>query len=199
MPCKNCCRSACCGPKLRAKLTKLAYETDSQGCFLEPSDRVRRMARLALANCNCVPEKPGQPAAKLPEEGPGAEDSAPPAAEPAPAPVASVLKNSESMPFTTGLSASPIGSGLATTWQPSFPPLAGQSATATPVSYEQALVAYAKEAGTSNATPARVPPGPLAAGGSLNPATYQAIQPPRALITRPPRVAIQRLPPCDCK
>jgi hypothetical protein len=98
MPCKNCCRSACCGPKVREKLTKIAYETDSQGCYFESSDRVRRMARLALAQCTCVPDKPGQTDEKLPKEGPaGAEGPAPTAAaailEPTPAATtASVLK-----------------------------------------------------------------------------------------------------------
>jgi hypothetical protein len=97
MPCKNCCRSACCGPKIREKLMKLAYETDAQGCYLEPSDRVRRMARLALANCACVPDKPGQAAQRLPEEGPGPEEAPAPAAMAAPAPgttTASVLRPS---------------------------------------------------------------------------------------------------------
>src|SRR5262245_25841645 len=95
MPCKNCCRSACCGPKIREKLQKLAYETDEQGCYLESSDRVRRMARLALANCACVPDKPGQAAQRLPEEGPGPEEAPAPAAVVAPAPgtpTASVLR-----------------------------------------------------------------------------------------------------------
>jgi hypothetical protein len=95
MPCKNCCRSACCGPKVREKLTKIAYETDSQGCYFESSDRVRRMARLALANCTCVPDKPGQSPDRLPAEGPSAADAAPATANaPTPAaPIASVLKS----------------------------------------------------------------------------------------------------------
>lgn len=98
MPCKNCCRSACCGPKVREKLTKIAYETDTQGCYFESSDRVRRMARLALAQCTCVPDKPGQSDEKLPKEGPGAPEG--PAAATAmlgPTPAAataSVLKQS---------------------------------------------------------------------------------------------------------
>jgi hypothetical protein len=98
MPCKNCCRSACCGPKVREKLTKIAYETDTQGCYFESSDRVRRMARLALAQCTCVPEKPGQSDEKLPKEGPGgAEGPAAATAMLGPAPAAataSVLKQS---------------------------------------------------------------------------------------------------------
>ena len=91
-PCKNCCRTACCGPKVRAKLEKLAYEMDDQGCYTELSDRVRRVARLALANCNCVPEKPTRKSA-LPEEGPGPEDVPLPVMEPTPAAAtASVLR-----------------------------------------------------------------------------------------------------------
>jgi hypothetical protein len=88
-PCKNCCRSACCGPLIRQKLEKLAYELDEQGCYVEPSDRVRRMARLALANCNCVPLKPGRaPQLTLPPEGPAPEEVLPP-----PEGAASVLRH----------------------------------------------------------------------------------------------------------
>jgi hypothetical protein len=121
-PCKNCCRSACCGPKIREKLEKLAYELDSQGCYVEPSDRVRRMARLALANCNCVPLKPGDaPQQTLPPEGPGPADLPPP--PPATA-TASVLQ----------LPSGPIGSGLAVLPEP--------ASAARPVSYHEAIRNY---------------------------------------------------------
>ena len=120
-PCKNCCRSACCGPKVREKLEKLAYELDAQGCYVEPSDRVRRMARLALANCNCVPLKPGAtPQQTLPPEGPGPADAPPP---PPPA-TASILRPNEA----------PIGSGVALQ--------SNTQAAARPVSYHEAIRNY---------------------------------------------------------
>ena len=121
MPCKNCCRSACCGPKIREKLMKLAYETDEQGCYLESSDRVRRMARLALANCGCVPDKPGQtPQQRLPEEGPSAEIVPIPAAAAA--------------PTTGGATASILRPSATTT---------AASGTIRALSYEEALSSYA--------------------------------------------------------
>ncbi len=135
MPCKNCCRSACCGPKIRAKLTKLAYETDAQGCYLESSDRVRRMARLAIANCTCVPDKPGQAATRLPEEGPGPEDAPPPTPESVPTPAtASVLRQ--------GVSGSPQVVAYPVTSAQNF---------IRPTSYEEAISAYT---GRSQAEPA---------------------------------------------
>ena len=125
MPCKNCCRSACCGPKIRAKLIKLAYETDAQGCYLESSDRVRRMARLALANCNCVPEKPGQTQQqRLPEEGPGAEEA------PVPAPVAALPAAAGAQMASVLRSATPVRDG------------AVLDGAVRAMSYEEALSAY---------------------------------------------------------
>ena len=60
---------------------KLAYETDERGCYLESSDRVRRMARLALEYCGCVPDKPQATSGQaLPAEGPAAENVPTPAA-----------------------------------------------------------------------------------------------------------------------
>lgn len=201
MPCKNCCRSACCGPKIREKLVKLAYETDSQGCYLEPSDRVRRMARLAIANCNCVPEKPGQPAATLPTEGPGAADAAPnPEPVPTPAaPVVSVLRNPAELLFSANVASPPVGSGLLPGQQTSAMPPMRTYPTTMAVSYEQALAAYAKEPQSPSAMPVRMPPGPPPVVNALSPTAYQDASPPRSAIVRPPRVAIQRLPACDCQ
>jgi PPIC-type PPIASE domain len=138
MPCKNCCRSACCGPKIREKLTKLAYETDAQGCYLESSDRVRRMARLALANCTCVPDKPGQPPTRLPEEGPGPEDIPPPTPEPTPTPAtASVLHQR-----VTGSSQAIA-----------YPVTSASQNFVRPTSYEEAITAYGSRTQTEPATP----------------------------------------------
>jgi hypothetical protein len=85
-PCKICKSSACCTPKLREKLWRMAFEMDEFGCPYEPSPRVRRMARLALKRCGAelpvplppgedpiegpIPPAPGEPA---PIEGPPPE------------------------------------------------------------------------------------------------------------------------------
>ncbi len=47
----NCSCSGCCTPAIRAKLTHMAYEQDHTGCYCEPSSKVRRLCRLALAAC----------------------------------------------------------------------------------------------------------------------------------------------------
>jgi PPIC-type PPIASE domain len=131
MPCKNCCRSACCGPKLRDKLEKMAYEHDPQGCYVESSDRVRRMARLALANCTCVPLKPGQEP-RLPAEGPGAEAEAPSAA------TASATRGELGDGRSVlAAAAVPVGSGVAVAASTGV-----TAATVQQVGYEQALRAY---------------------------------------------------------
>jgi hypothetical protein len=131
MPCKNCCKSACCGPKIREKLEKLAYDLDAQGCYVESSDRVRRMARLTLASCSCVPPKPGE-LPRLPTEGPGAED------QPAPAATASIVKQAE-VNRLLAAAVGPVGSGVAQAATPSPAMRQAQS-----VSFEQALAAYGR-------------------------------------------------------
>lgn len=104
-PCRKCRRGACCSPKIREKLEKLAYERDETGCHYETSERVRRVARLALCVCSTVPLKPGQQ--PLPIEGPDAvenpaearvTDQAPPAT--------ATAKASVTAPVGTGPQAS---------------------------------------------------------------------------------------------
>jgi hypothetical protein len=151
-PCKNCCRSACCSPKMREKMEKLAYELDSQGCYVEPSDRVRRMARLALCNCNCVPLKPGAAAqGGLPPEGPSPEEAAPPPPAGAPPPAtASVLRRGGEFvgwAVPTSSATSPTGTAQVGTAHPTSIGsgiIAAQAAptAARSVSYEEALLSY---------------------------------------------------------
>jgi hypothetical protein len=171
MPCKNCCRSACCGPKLRERLDKMAYGTDSQGCYLESSDRVRRMARLAVCQCTCVPEKPGatDSPSQLPPEGPP-EEVPPPAAE-APG-VASVLRTPlarQALPASsaeTGAASAPIGSGVvptATTLHSAPTPAAGANATSPvcAINYEAAIAALVQSPAPQDpAVQAASPPAP---------------------------------------
>ncbi|MDZ4820138.1 MAG: peptidylprolyl isomerase, partial [Planctomycetota bacterium] len=50
-PCEHCKSKSCCGPKVQKRLRAVVEDKDDKGCFVEPSARVRRMARLALAQC----------------------------------------------------------------------------------------------------------------------------------------------------
>lgn len=45
----------CCNDTVLNALSSIAYETDKQGCPLEPSTRVREAARSALMLCPCCP------------------------------------------------------------------------------------------------------------------------------------------------
>lgn len=77
----NCCQyTSCCSQKVYEKLYKVAYETNSTGCPVEPSERVRRVARQGLQKC-CGPR--ASEVEPTPTEGPsGAPVAAPmPAAE----------------------------------------------------------------------------------------------------------------------
>lgn len=64
-PCHTCKTSACCSPEVMQKLDKIANDVDDTGCFIEPSARVRRVARLAMRGCGGAVEIPATP-----EEGP---------------------------------------------------------------------------------------------------------------------------------
>jgi hypothetical protein len=69
--CQMCNSDKCCSEKIQAELRKMAYETDDSGCPIEPSDRVRRQARLALAECGPPPAAPQTAPAVVPQEGQG--------------------------------------------------------------------------------------------------------------------------------
>lgn len=91
-PCQTCRSSSCCGSIVREKLTQIAYETKDDGCYFEPSSRVRRMARLALDACggNCpmpveLPEEEPLPAQPEPPPAPAAEMAVKSAKRPTPA------------------------------------------------------------------------------------------------------------------
>jgi hypothetical protein len=83
-PCKCCKFTSCCTQKVYEKLHKIAYETRADGCPVEPSPRVRRMARLALCRCG-GPVAFEEPEAPVPTEGPSgaAPPPLPPPAKPA--------------------------------------------------------------------------------------------------------------------
>jgi hypothetical protein len=84
--CSGCNVKSCCTQIVIEKLHKLAYETDECGCPYEPSDRVRRVARIALKLCGpiakCEPE-PAEPAKEqAPEKPKGPAPEAPPPTPP---------------------------------------------------------------------------------------------------------------------
>jgi hypothetical protein len=67
-PCSSCTANECCSEGIVKKLDQIANQQDDQGCYKEPSARVRRVARLALTCCG------GPPApVELPAEGPREE------------------------------------------------------------------------------------------------------------------------------
>jgi|GEM_PF-3447864 len=74
--CRYCTSNRCCSFKIRQRLEQIASERDENGCFKEPSARVRRMARVALCNCSCDPID-GMPT-PLPTEGPSSGGDTPP-------------------------------------------------------------------------------------------------------------------------
>lgn len=68
-PCSTCKTKSCCSPKVRKKLDEVANKKE-KNCYKEPSERVRRMARLALAGCGGTTPTPA------PQEGPSEEPPA---------------------------------------------------------------------------------------------------------------------------
>ena len=79
-PCCNCGSKCCCNEKILKKLAELAYERGPDGCFVEPSERVRQAAAEALTVC-CTTEEPIQILDEQPNGGKkleGVPDSAAP-------------------------------------------------------------------------------------------------------------------------
>ncbi|MBC7855523.1 MAG: hypothetical protein IAF94_19005 [Pirellulaceae bacterium] len=49
--CENCNQQSCCTKEIHDRLMKMAYEMDKDGCWIEPSARVRGAAARALLAC----------------------------------------------------------------------------------------------------------------------------------------------------
>lgn len=49
--CANCSQRNCCGEDVSEMLAQIAYELDENGCYFEPSERVREAAMSALSVC----------------------------------------------------------------------------------------------------------------------------------------------------
>ncbi len=76
-PCARCTSNECCGEEIVKRLDRIANKRDDKDCYLEPSPRVRRVARLALACCGGPPIP-----TELPAEGPREEALPTPAPNP---------------------------------------------------------------------------------------------------------------------
>jgi hypothetical protein len=68
-PCTNCNRAGCCDAKIMNKLQKVSEGQDAQGCWLEPSARVRAAAANALGACRQVRGPTAQVPAEAPKKG----------------------------------------------------------------------------------------------------------------------------------
>lgn len=73
-PCQSCRHGTCCSPAIRKKPNDLGYGMNEKtNCFKEPSDRVRRLVRLAPCSCGAGAQTPDQP-----KEGPSQKGTSPP-------------------------------------------------------------------------------------------------------------------------
>ena len=57
-PCTFCSEKSCCSPKVQEALYEIGEGVDLAGCYTEPSERVRRQARLAMAQCGPIIQPP---------------------------------------------------------------------------------------------------------------------------------------------
>ncbi len=76
----DCDTACCCSEDMVLKLSQRAYERDDEGCFLEPSERVREAAKKVA--CACCPGRgptgPPEPTGPPPERAPeGVPEPAP--------------------------------------------------------------------------------------------------------------------------
>jgi hypothetical protein len=81
--CSACNQKSCCNEKVTEQLAKLAYERDDQGCYVEPSERIRQAAIQALRVCCPNTGPPAEPTPLGPgeiesSEGPGRIESTAP-------------------------------------------------------------------------------------------------------------------------
>lgn len=88
--CAYCRCQGCCSPAVRKKLNSLINDRDDAGCYKEPSERVRRVARLVLAACggyqgdvSTVPTEGPTPAPPQAPTGPDGVPVPPPPPTPA--------------------------------------------------------------------------------------------------------------------
>ena len=83
--CAYCKQRSCCNEEITQQLAKIAYDQDESGCYLEPSERVRRAAMEAMAICcpSWGPAEEAEPPSGI-EEGAEPEAAEPESAPPPP-------------------------------------------------------------------------------------------------------------------
>jgi hypothetical protein len=67
--CSQCKERSCCNEEIVAQLSKIAYDHDDEGCFVEPSERVREAAVEAMGICCAGQAGPIAPPTPAPVEG----------------------------------------------------------------------------------------------------------------------------------
>lgn len=84
-PCQQCGSGSCCKKELVEQLSKMAWEVDDTGCWIEPSARVRAMAAQAAQMCcpYAPPEMNSTPVPEVPQSNPQPEGVQTPLAPPA--------------------------------------------------------------------------------------------------------------------
>jgi hypothetical protein len=150
-PCKCCKFTSCCTQKVYEKLHKIAYETRADGCPVEPSPRVRRMARLALCRCGGATafEEPKEP---VPTEGPSGA---------APPPLPPPAKPAAEAPPAEGGAAPPPAAAAKTDAAPAsasaVKPEPAAAASAAPAEHKHGATATTPLPAQSSVTPANEP------------------------------------------
>jgi hypothetical protein len=113
--CQFCNKEACCSEKIQKKLREMAEGVDENGCPKEMSDRVRRQARLALAECGPPPPEAAAAPAQTespeegPTEGPAAPENGSPEEPPAADPTRDLPPPAEQEPDSTARRLPPTG------------------------------------------------------------------------------------------
>jgi hypothetical protein len=100
--CCGCNEKACCSELIQNKVRELAYDKNDMGCFMEPSERVRRLARIVLCKCGPVIVKP-QPVEPIPPKVEIKERKEVPTDQPGRKEVANPLNGAAQVPNGTAL------------------------------------------------------------------------------------------------
>jgi hypothetical protein len=149
--CSCCGGNSCCTVEVHKELMRLAWETDESGCFVERSQRVRRLARLALETC-CEPIVDPNADPAIPEEGPeegeGGDAPATPAApEAVPPPPPEPATAAKTVPARSWRDRATPSQASQRTTRTASAPAAGALG---PVAVSQGPVAVGQRPATSN-------------------------------------------------
>ena len=128
--CCGCNQNGCCSEDLVKKLAERAYERDENGCYIEPSSRVREELEKALRKCcrgsapiEIVDPNTPEPIVPPPDPSPSDPPSDDSVGEELPTNVTSVTRqNSSLVRFKSGQSPIPGGNPGVNHFQQSLPP-----------------------------------------------------------------------------